>query len=62
MAKQIAVIAIKEMIDGKTTRILWPKGSGPENRDDEIRSIGPIKTIERVVFLMGSITVAVASV
>jgi hypothetical protein len=32
MAKQMAVMAIREIIYGTTIRILWLKGKGPENR------------------------------
>ncbi|MBP1741270.1 MAG: hypothetical protein H6Q48_3563 [Deltaproteobacteria bacterium] len=58
----MAVIAIRDMMYGSTTRMLWSKGRGPEKRSWEILSIGPMSTMERVVFLVGSMTAAVASV
>ncbi len=62
MAKQMAVIAISDMTYGSTTSILWLRGSGPEKRSWEIFSMGPTSTMELVVFLVGSMTAAVASV
>ena len=61
-AKQIAVIAIRKMMYGKTTMMLWPSGSGPEKRLRDIISIGPTRMLERVVFFKGLIIVAVPSV
>jgi hypothetical protein len=61
-AKQRTVIAIKEMMYGTTIKILCPRGNGPENREIDILSIGPMVTMERADFRMGSIIVAVASV
>ena len=61
IAKQTAVTAIKEMIYGKTTRMLWLNGSGPEKRDMDNFSIIPMLMMERFVFRMGSIIVAVES-
>jgi len=46
MAKHIIVIAKREAIYGMTTRILWLKGSGPENRESDIFSNTPILTKE----------------
>jgi hypothetical protein len=62
MAKQMKVMATREMIYGKTTRILWPSGRGPEKRAWEILSIGPMRMMERVVLAKGFMMVAVASV
>ena len=62
MAKQITVMAIKEIIYGTTIRMLWVNGNGPENRAMDKFSIGPTDTIERVDLRMGSMIVAVASV
>jgi hypothetical protein len=54
-AKQRTVIAIKEMMYGTTIKILCPRGNGPENREIDILSIGPMVTMERADFRMGSI-------
>jgi len=56
------VIEISETIYGPTINILWIKLSGPENRDMDKFSIGPMATTERADFRIGSIIVAVASV
>jgi len=60
MAKQIRVIAISAIICGKTTTMLCPKGRGFLKRAERSSSMGPIRIRERLVFLMGSIIVAVA--
>ena len=62
MAKQTTVIAKREIIYGRTTRILWLNGSGPENRDSDIFSIMPTRTKERFVLRIGSMIVTVESV
>jgi len=45
-----------------TIRMLWSRGSGPENRDMEMFSMGPTEMMERVDLRSGSMIVAVASV
>ena len=57
IAKQISVRATRAVKWGKITSMLWPRGSGFWKREDRSSSIGPIRTTERVVFLMGSIIV-----
>ena len=61
IAKHTIVIAKREIIYGRTTRILWLKGSGPENRESDISSNMPILTKERFVFRIGSMIVIVES-